>query len=42
MLFKNKHHLNEMRRNGRRATAEIISIKTVSEGQDHPVTVGNG
>jgi ATP-dependent Lon protease len=33
MLFKNKHHLNEMRRNGRRATAEIISIKTVGEGK---------
>jgi len=33
MLFKNKHHLNEMRRHGRRAVGEIISIKTVGEGK---------
>jgi ATP-dependent Lon protease len=33
MLFKNKHHLNEMRKTGRRATGEIISIKTVGEGK---------
>ena len=29
MFFKNKHHLNEMRRHGRRAMGEIISIKTL-------------
>lgn len=33
MLFKHKHHLNEMRRHGRRAMGEIISIKTVGEGK---------
>ena len=33
MLFKNKHQLNEMRKHGRRATGEIISIKTVGEGK---------
>jgi ATP-dependent Lon protease len=32
MLFKHKHLLTELRKNGRRATAEIISIKTVGEG----------
>jgi ATP-dependent Lon protease len=32
MFFKHRHLLEEMRRNGRRATAEIISIKTVGEG----------
>ncbi len=32
MLFKHKHLLSELRKNGRRATAEIISIKTVGEG----------
>jgi ATP-dependent Lon protease len=32
MLFKHKHLLTELRKNGRRATAEIISIKTVAEG----------
>jgi hypothetical protein len=31
MLFKQKHLLAEMRKTGRRATAEIISIKTVGE-----------
>jgi hypothetical protein len=31
MLFKHKHLLTELRKNGRRATAEIISIKTVGE-----------
>jgi hypothetical protein len=33
MLFKHKHLLTELRKNGRRATAEIISIKTVGEGR---------
>jgi Lon protease (S16) C-terminal proteolytic domain len=32
MLFKHKHLLGEIRKNGRRATAEIISVKTVGEG----------
>jgi ATP-dependent Lon protease len=32
MLFKHKHLLTELRKNGRRATAEVISIKTVGEG----------
>jgi ATP-dependent Lon protease len=32
MLFKHKHLLEELRKNGCRATAEIISIKTVGEG----------
>jgi len=32
MLFKHKHLLTELRKNGRRATAEIVSIKTVGEG----------
>jgi Lon protease-like protein len=32
MLFKHKHLLSELRKNGRRGTAEIISIKTVGEG----------
>jgi Lon protease (S16) C-terminal proteolytic domain len=32
MLFKHKHLLAELRKNGRRATAEIISVKTVGEG----------
>jgi hypothetical protein len=33
MFFKQKHLLAEMRKSGRRATAEIISIKTVGEGK---------
>ncbi len=33
MLFKHKHLLTELRKNGRRATAEVISIKTVGEGR---------
>jgi hypothetical protein len=32
MLFKHKHLLEELRKNGRRAQAEIISMKTVGEG----------
>jgi hypothetical protein len=32
MLFKHKRLLTELRKNGRRATAEIISIKTLGEG----------
>src|SRR5215475_13551176 len=32
MLFKHKHLLKELRKSGRRATAEIISVKTVGEG----------
>ncbi|MGH3253413.1 MAG: S16 family serine protease [Trebonia sp.] len=32
MLFKHKHLLRELCQNGRRATAEIISVKTVGEG----------
>jgi hypothetical protein len=32
MLFKHKHLLAELRKNGRRATAESISVKTVGEG----------
>ena len=32
MLFKHKHLLTELRKNGRRAMAEIISIKTLGEG----------
>jgi hypothetical protein len=32
MLFKHKHLLSELRKNGRRATAEIIEIETVGEG----------
>ena len=32
MFFKHKHLLQELRKNGRRATAEIMSIKTVGEG----------
>ena len=32
MLFKHKHLLKEMRKKGRRATAEIISVKTLGEG----------
>ena len=34
MLFKSKHLLKELRKSGRRATAEIISVKTVGEGDD--------
>ena len=33
MFFKQRHLLTEMRKSGRRATAEIISIKTVGEGK---------
>jgi len=33
MLFKHKHLLKELRKSGRRATAEIISVKTVGEGR---------
>jgi ATP-dependent Lon protease len=33
MLFKHKHLLEELRKHGRRATAEIISVKTVGEGR---------
>ena len=32
MLFKNKQLLEELRKRGRRATAEIVSIKTVGKG----------
>ncbi|WP_037606976.1 S16 family serine protease [Streptacidiphilus rugosus] len=32
MFFKHKHLLNELRRDGRSATAEILSIKTVGSG----------
>ena len=32
MLFKHKRVLTELRKNGRHATAEIISVKTVGEG----------
>jgi hypothetical protein len=32
MLFKHKHLLKELRKSGRRATGEIISVKTVGEG----------
>src|SRR6185437_1923857 len=32
MLFKSKHLLKELRKSGRRATAEIISVKTVGKG----------
>jgi ATP-dependent Lon protease len=32
MLFKHKHLLEELRKNGRRATAEVVSVKTVGEG----------
>lgn len=33
MLFKHKHLLKELRKSGCRATAEIISVKTVGEGR---------
>ena len=32
MFFKKRHLLTELRKSGRRATAEIVSIKTVGEG----------
>ena len=32
MLFKHKHLLKELRKSGQRATAEIISVKTVGKG----------
>ena len=32
MLFKHKQLLEELRKKGRRATAEIVSIKTVGKG----------
>jgi len=32
MLFKHKQLLAELRKKGRRATAEIVSVRTVGEG----------